>query len=91
KKKTEGKPGNLRDTRKSQPKSLHVINVKEFERDYGGFDGVCLSGERITPKVSVEGPPEVKLIMDEFHDVFPEELPDELSPMRDIQHDIDLV
>lgn len=30
-------------------------------------------------------------IVREFQDMFPKDLPDELSPMRDIQHAIDLI
>ena len=36
-------------------------------------------------------PPEVTSIIEEFSDVFPEDLPNKLSPMRDIQHAINLV
>jgi hypothetical protein len=38
-----------------------------------------------------ELPEEAKKLIDEFGDVFPKELPDELPPLRDIQHQIDLV
>jgi hypothetical protein len=38
-----------------------------------------------------EVPVEAKGLMEEFVDVFPVELPDELLPLRDIQHQIDLV
>jgi hypothetical protein len=38
-----------------------------------------------------ELPEEAKKLIDEFGDVFPGELPDELPPLRDIQHQIDLV
>lgn len=39
----------------------------------------------------VEIPEKVKPVLKEFGDVFPEELPKELPPLRDIQHQIDLV
>ena len=38
-----------------------------------------------------ELPEEAKKLIDEFGDVFQEELPDELPPLWDIQHQIDLV
>ena len=41
--------------------------------------------------VESEHPPEVATILHEFEDVFPEDLPGDLPPMRDIQHEIDLV
>lgn len=38
-----------------------------------------------------EPPPIIQPLLDEFHDVFPEEIPPGLPPMRDIQHCIDFV
>jgi hypothetical protein len=38
-----------------------------------------------------ELPEEVKSVLNEFQDVFLEDLPDHLPPMRDIQHAIDFV
>ena len=39
----------------------------------------------------VDVPLEVKKLLDDFVDLAPNELPSELSPLRDIQHAIDLV
>lgn len=38
----------------------------------------------------IECPPKVELILEEFKDMFLEDLSDELPPMRDLQHAIDL-
>ena len=38
-----------------------------------------------------EIPVEAKHVLKEFEDVFPDEFPKELPPLRDIQHQIDLV
>ena len=44
-----------------------------------------------TTKPPLDTPPEALSILAEFSLVFPEELPDHLPPLRDIQHAIDLV
>ena len=52
---------------------------------------MILATKEITKKSNTVIPPEVTLVIAEFADVFPEDLPDRLPPMRDIQHTIDLV
>ena len=42
-------------------------------------------------KKSIEYPMEVKEILKEFWSILPEDLPEGLLPMRDIQHHIDLI
>ena len=39
----------------------------------------------------VEHPAEVKVILEAFSGIMPEDLPERLPPMRDIQHHIDLI
>lgn len=39
----------------------------------------------------MEVPSAVRPILEEYQDVFPDDLPNELPPLRDIQHVIDLV
>ena len=50
---------------------------------------VILSLKSSSP--SKQYPTKVQLLLKEFSDVFPEELPNKLPPMRDVQHAIDLV
>ncbi|XP_058087529.1 uncharacterized protein LOC131234614 [Magnolia sinica] len=81
-----------KDVRKSIQKSLHIINAKEFEKETEDDSTVyALMAGEVTPEVHVELPPEVTLVLEEYSDVFPEDLPDVLPPMRDIQHAIDFV
>lgn len=58
-----------------ESKELHVLIVKDLP----------------SQKQIVEVPEEVKPLLAEFEEIIPEELPDELPPMRDIQHQIDLM
>jgi len=52
---------------------------------------VILATKEITKESNTAIPPEVTPMIAEFADVFPEDLPDKLPPMRDIQHVINLV
>ena len=52
---------------------------------------MILVTKEITKESNTAIPPEVTSVIAEFADVFPEDLPDKLPPMRDIQHAIDLV
>ena len=52
---------------------------------------MILATKEITKESNTATPPEVTPVIAEFADVFPEDLPDKLSPMRDIQHVIDIV
>ncbi|XP_078445569.1 uncharacterized protein LOC144714662 [Wolffia australiana] len=80
----------------TKPIGLMVVRGPLFARDLGceGDDTpLCVA---VTLDVSADPPiepraPEVEAILLEFGDVFPEELPRKLPPMRSIQHAIDLV
>ena len=53
---------------------------------------LVVKGESMSEPLKVtQIPMEVQGLLEEFHDVVPEELPNELPPMRDIQHHIDLI
>jgi len=67
-----------------------LLTLKEFVEEVEESPEVfLLIGREV--KDEVEIPEEVKPVLKEFQDVFPEELPKELPPLRDIQHQIDLV
>jgi len=52
---------------------------------------MILAAREVVKMLDSTIPPEVTSIIEEFSDVFPEDLPNKLSPMRDIQHAINLV
>ena len=73
-------------------KILHLITKKEMKEELVKGSYVCaviLSLKSSSP--SKQYPAKVQLLLKEFSDVFPEELPNKLTPMRDVQHTIDLV
>jgi hypothetical protein len=45
----------------------------------------------MSPVPALERPPDVSDLLTEFQDVIPDDLPDELPPLRDIQHAIDFI
>jgi len=78
------------DTRKE--KNLNLISPKEIEQEVISRAQVIVLLAREVAKESHETiPPEVAPIITKFADVFPNDLPVQLPPMRDIQHAIDLV
>ncbi|GFZ19564.1 hypothetical protein Acr_28g0002690 [Actinidia rufa] len=72
--------------------SLNIISPKEFEREINDQSILFAVVAHETSTGSQDTPPEeVTSILQEFHEVFPVDLPDNLPSMRDIQHAIDLV
>lgn len=68
-----------------------TVGKEEFEEYLAETrEGVALlvKGE-VTKPAAV--PDLLQPLLDEFHDLIPEELPDGVPPMREIQHQIDLV
>ena len=73
-------------------KSLHLIGAKELETTISEGSPVwMLAMRKVCEDPKVDYPKEVASLLSEFHDVFSEDLPDYLPPMRNIQHAIDLV
>ena len=77
---------------KEKKPALNLINEKEVEQEIKEGSVIWMLTARKTQDPSpVEHPQEVRKVLEEFSDVFPEDLPDQLPPLRDIQHAIDLV
>ena len=71
-------------------KGLNIISPKEFERVAVQESIVfVLVARKLHGETCEEQPEEVKSMLQKFKDVFLEELPYHLLPMRDIQHAID--
>jgi len=69
-----------------------LISATELEQELknGALFMILIAREVVkTPNGTI--PPEVTPVIEEFSDVFPEDFPNRLPPMRDIQHAIDLV
>ena len=82
-----------RDISKLPEWNFHILKCKKFEIN-GIETSMCLAlveKEFPSNSSSVSVPLEVKNLLDDFVDMVPDELPSELSPLRDIQHAIDLV
>ncbi|XP_022866404.1 uncharacterized protein LOC111386181 [Olea europaea var. sylvestris] len=70
--------------------NANLLTRKKFETEMEESGVVyVLIGKSVDSKHEV--PLAVQPLLKEFHEVFPEELPDGLPPLRDIQHQIDLV
>lgn len=64
---------------------------QEFYDDLKGFSTVMALVAKVTEDSSLKIPMEMELLLEEFGTLVPEGLPNELPPIRDIQHHIDLV
>src|SRR6185369_9090847 len=85
------------DTRNSTKPSCHSIFIsrRQLEKTPSKDElfAVCLTNTDITNEISSFSHDilEVKTLLQEFSDTFPETLPDHLPPKRNVDHAIDLV
>ena len=78
------------DTRKE--KNLNLISSKEIEQEViSGAQVIVLVAREVAKESHETILSKVAPIITEFADVFPNDLPDQLQPLRNIQHAIDLV
>ncbi|XP_020671908.1 uncharacterized protein LOC110091938 [Dendrobium catenatum] len=75
-----------------QSKRLHLLTAKEVEDEINqGTTMYALVARETNEEVGEPIPKEVHPLLKTFSDVFPEDLPNQLPPLRDIQHAIDLM
>ena len=79
-------------TEAPKAKCLNIISPKAFEK-VAVQESIMffLVARELHRETREEQPEEVKSVLQEFKDVLPQELPNHLPPMRDIQHAIDFV
>ena len=87
------KPINMsKKTEAPKAKGLNIISPKACERVAVQESIVfVLVARELHGETREEQPKEVKSVLQDFKDVFPEELPDHLPHMRDIQHAINFM
>ncbi|XP_020692274.1 uncharacterized protein LOC110106663 [Dendrobium catenatum] len=85
--KTEVKP-----TPAKQSIRLHLLTAKEVEDEINqGTTMYALVARETIKELGEPIPEEVQPLLETFFEVIPEDLPNQLPPLRDIQHAIDLV
>ncbi|KAK8933568.1 hypothetical protein KSP39_PZI015465 [Platanthera zijinensis] len=77
------------------PRPLHLMRMHGFMRESLDSGIVFVVAATLAPDTPSGGivptDPDLQRLLRDFTDITPEELPDELPPLRDIQHAIDLV
>lgn len=71
--------------------SITLLSHRQMMRELDDESMVFLLMPRALTAAKQSAPEPIKVVLEEFKDVFPEELPTGLPPLRDIQHHIDLV
>ena len=76
----------------TKPRSVNIIRPKAFARTANQESIMfAIVAKEVTLDTNEEPKEEVRSVLQEFQDVFPDDLPNQLPPMRDIQHAIDLI
>jgi len=77
---------------KDKKLGVSLIKARELEKEIVEGNPVwILTSKEILEQTQKEHPKEIVEALKKFEDVFPEDLPDQLPPLRDIQHTIDLI
>ncbi|XP_021736278.1 uncharacterized protein LOC110702844 [Chenopodium quinoa] len=79
--------------KEKEEKPNFLISKSKFEEMHDQEGTVFILVLKPISEKLVEGdyPPIIRPLLEEYHDVFPDELPNELPPIRGIEHAIDLV
>ena len=73
-------------------KRVNLISATELDQELkNGAPFMILTVREVVKTLDSTIPSEVILVIEEFNNVFPKDLPNRLPPMHNIQHAIDLV
>ncbi|XP_021764724.1 uncharacterized protein LOC110729300, partial [Chenopodium quinoa] len=72
-------------------KEVSLLSLKEFERELEGEGELFMLYSKETHEKFVAHNPRLAQLIKDFEDVFPDELPKGLPPIRGIEHQIDLI
>ena len=82
----------LKHNTPKKSKGVNLISATELNKELkNNASFIILAAREVIKIPNSIIPPEVTLVIEEFSDIFPEDLPNKLPPIRDIQHAIDLV
>lgn len=81
----------LPEKQQTSPAPALILRRKQFEETLREEGRVLVLVNSLASSSTPPIPADFKTLLDEFNDVFPNDLPPDLPPLRDIQHRIDLV
>ena len=79
------------ETTKLATPTLLILPEQSFERHLKAQREAILLLAKDSKETISEIPPQVQDILQHFKDLYPDELPNQLPPLRDIQHQIDFI
>ena len=77
---------------KDKKSGLYLISAKDLNREVSRGSPIWMLAAKDSPNpTKAPQSEEIREVLEEFQEVFPDDLPSCLPPLRDIQHTIDIV